>query len=387
MKRRTRLMFTIAWICLEQLGCSNDRVSIDASNSIAITEAGYGAEAGNLSSRDAPVGADAVAADCSAIQEGGVDSPFVNEAGPEAKTVNDANPVVDSGSSIDSETTADAVANGDSAAIQEAGATPGCPPLSAYRLDKEIVLREIPREASGIAWNRDADTFFIVANLQGRMWEYDRDFQTLIRTIRLENVDIDTEGIAYLGEGWVAIAVESNYIYLADLSDGVATISGSDSNRVQPFRPSGAPSVFNAGLEGVAYLTPRNSSSGRIFSCQEHLPMRVLQFEYDATPPPFEQKSALDGTLQVEEPWDAQQLLSPSVTDISGMTYDESNDTLLIVSQESRSVIRVDPQTGAIADTLLLVNTDTSEGITLFDDCQLAVVSEPNRVQIYRPEI
>ena len=115
--------------------------------------------------------------------------------------------------------------------------------------------------------------------------------------------------------------------------------------------------------------------------------MRVLQFEYNPTTPPFEIKSALNGTLQVEEPWDAQQQLSAHVTDVAGMTYDESSDTLLIVSQQSRSVIRVNPQTGAVVETLLLVNTNTSEGITLFDHCLLAIVSEPDRIQIYRPEI
>jgi len=386
MKHQYRLLLSFVWLSLQQLmGCSNDGVSTDAGGPIPVIEAGQSAETGSVSNSDAKVVVDAMAADCCSIEAGSVDSQLANEPQPEAAIAADANSALDSGSNLDGAKALDVVTVEDSAASIDSGSSSACPNLSAYRLDKEIVLTEIPSEASGIAWNSDANTFFIVANLQGRFWELDSDFQTVLRTITLENVDIDTEGIAYLGEGWVAISAESNMIYVADLSDGVATVSGTDSNRVQSFRPSEAPLVVNAGLEGVAYLPPGNGFNGRFFTCQEHLPMRVLQFEYDATPPPFEPKSALDGTLHVEEPWDAQQRLSANVTDIAGMTYDQSNDTLLIVSQESRSVIRVDPQTGAVSETLSLLNTNTSEGITLFDDCQLAIVSEPNSVQIYRP--
>ena len=113
--------------------------------------------------------------------------------------------------------------------------------------------------------------------------------------------------------------------------------------------------------------------------------MRVLQFDHMLGLPPFVQRSYLNGTLVVEEPWDAEQTLSTYLNDISGMTYDETNDTLLIVSQESSKVIRVEPGTGAVKETLSLANTSTSEGIALFDQCRMAIVSEPNRLQIYLP--
>ena len=68
------------------------------------------------------------------------------------------------------------------------------------------------------------------------------------------------------------------------------------------------------------------------------------------------------------------------------MVYDESRDGLLIVSQESSVVIRVDPADGTVTERLPLVDTSTSEWITLLDSCSLAVMSEPNRVQIYAPQ-
>lgn len=386
MKHQNCLLFFFAWICLPHPGCSNDRASTDASVPIAALDAGDSAETGRVSVSDAKVAVDATTVDCCSIEAGVADSPLSNESQPEAAMATDANRALDAGLNLDSAKALDVVIFEDSNTVIDAGSVPECPNLSGYRFDREMVLPEISAEASGIAWNSDANTFFVVANLQGRFWEFDRTFQTVLRTITIENMDNDTEGITYLGEDRVAIAAESNTVYVADLSDGVTTVSGSDSNRVQLIQPSAAPPVVNAGLEGIAYQPPSTGLNGRFFSCQEHLPMRVLQFEYNATPPPFEPKSVLDGTLQVEEPWDAQQRLSSNVTDIAGMTYDKSNDTLLIVSQESRSVIRINPKTGTVSETLSLSNTDTCEGITLFDHCLLAIVSEPNRVQIYRPE-
>ena len=101
--------------------------------------------------------------------------------------------------------------------------------------------------------------------------------------------------------------------------------------------------------------------------------------------PPFELKSHADGTLAVEEPWDAEQVFAGEVNDVSGMAFDPSDGTLLIVSQESSRVIRVDPGSGAVLDSLALKDTTTSEGIALLDGCRMAVVSEPDLVRIYAP--
>jgi uncharacterized protein YjiK len=258
--------------------------------------------------------------------------------------------------------------------------------LNTYKFVKETVLNDIRAEGSGIAYNPDSGSFFIVANYQGKVWEYDKEFKTLLRTITLEDVNMDTEGIEYLGEGWIAISEESNYVYAAHIDQGITSISGSNREQVQTLQPCAAPSVVNAGLEGLAYRLPRAGQKGRFFACQEYQPMRVLQFDYTPSEPPYETLSALDGTLTVEEPWDAEKALAEHVTDLAGVAYDESNDTLLIVSQQSSSVIRVNPETGSVTDTLALENTTTSEGIAIFSDCQLAIMSEPNRVQIYGPK-
>ena len=111
--------------------------------------------------------------------------------------------------------------------------------------------------------------------------------------------------------------------------------------------------------------------------------MRVLQFDHVLGSAPYALKSYADGTLVVDEPWDAEQVLSAEVTDLAGMAYDNVSDTLLILSQESSRILRVNPDTGAILERLDLVGTSTSEGLTFFDDCKLAVAHEPNRVELF----
>jgi uncharacterized protein YjiK len=182
----------------------------------------------------------------------------------------------------------------------------------------------------------------------------------------------------------MAIVAENNYVWAAHIDADTTSITGDD-GQAQVYQPCEPPPVTNAGLEGMAFRRPAGGSPGRIYVCQEYKPMRVMSFEHELGTPPFELKSYADGTLKVDEPWDADQVFNGVVGDVAGMTYDESTGTLLIVSQESSSVIRVVPDTGDVLDSLALQNTTTSEGIALYGDCELAVVSEPNQIQIYSP--
>ena len=288
----------------------------------------------------------------------------------------------DGGADADTDADTDADIDTDSDTDFDAGAT--CPPLSAYGLTQDVILPDVPAEGSGIAWDRDTGTFFVVANYEYSIWEYDAAFDTPLRTIALVDIDDDTEGIEYLEDGWAAICAETNRVFVVHLGDDTTSVSGAG-GAAQIFQPCDAPPVANAGLEGIAYRRARGAVPGRIFACQEHQPMRVLGFDWIEGAPPFDPASYADGTLDVYEPWDAQAALSPYVDDIAGMAFDESDGTLLIVSQESSKIIRVDPETGAVLDQLPLEGTSTSEGLTIFDGCKLAVMSEPNRLQVYEP--
>lgn len=253
-------------------------------------------------------------------------------------------------------------------------------PLDSYAARESITLTAIPAGASGIAWSPETETFFVVANKEGQIWEYDATLEEVVRTIALSDSFADAEGLAQLDDGRLAVVLETNWIYVAHVDGNTRRIDLED-DTVRAFQPIPAPAEENAGLEGIAYRHPRGSDPGRIYVCQEHLPMRVLAFDVirGAAQNP---RSYADGTLEVYEPWDAEQAFAGEVTDIAGLEYDGASDTLLVVSQESSRVLRVEPETGHILERLELEGTTTAEGLALFRDCQLAVVSEPNELEL-----
>ena len=86
----------------------------------------------------------------------------------------------------------------------------------------------------------------------------------------------------------------------------------------------------------------------------------------------------------VEEPWDALARLGNVAGDLSGLHYDTSDDTLLVVSQIGSRLLRVDPATGTILAQLILDRSPQYEGVTLTTDGRLVLVSEPNFVEVFR---
>ena len=114
--------------------------------------------------------------------------------------------------------------------------------------------------------------------------------------------------------------------------------------------------------------------------------MRILQFDHIPSSYPYGSSSYSDGTLDVEEPWDAEQMFLGHAEDIAGMAYDTVSDTLLVVSQMSSTLLRVDPDTGQVLESMNLTGSLFYEGVTLFEDCKLAVVAEPRDIRFFEVE-
>ena len=259
-----------------------------------------------------------------------------------------------------------------------------CPSLDAYVSYRQGTLDDIEQEASGITWRPDTNMFFIVANLTEHLWEYDGALNTLQRELGLVNMDFDTEGIVYLGNDRFAIATESNTVYVVRIDEETTVVDGAAAT-TEIYIPAGPPPRYNAGFEGIAYA-PGTAGAGILFVVQEYSPMRLLSFPYADSQPPYEERSALDGTLIVSEPWDADTILDGVVTDLAGVAYDTSNETLLMLSQESSRLMRVSPDTGEVRESRALPESSAFEGVSLFDDCRIAVLAEPNFFSLYRPE-
>jgi uncharacterized protein YjiK len=270
------------------------------------------------------------------------------------------------------------------------GGNTGFPPFTAYvpRDAMPIALDGIVN-ASDIAWKPSTDTFFLLTDRTTTFHEYSADFATVVRTITLVNSPVDAEGLAYLGEAGgrdrFALGVEANAdeVLIFEL-DAEATALDFATAVLQTYVPGAEPSVANKGWEGVAYRPAANGDPAWLWACQEgepgQVPIRVVGFPY--LPDGADTLSYADDSLTVEEPWNAADELDAD--DLSSLVYDADSDTLLVLSDLSSKLMRVDPATGEVLDTLMLTRSPQYEGVTLAGGGRLVLVSEPNFVEIFQ---
>jgi uncharacterized protein YjiK len=254
--------------------------------------------------------------------------------------------------------------------------------LSEYtRQAAPIELGGIDGNASGITWKPETDTFFIVANTVHLLYEYDAAFGTLLRTISLDNGPTDTEDVVYLGQDRFAVVVEDNEVYVVTIEEGATRIDLS-LDTVERYVVSEPPAQVNYGLEGITLRTDVGPA-GQFIVSQEgggSVPIRILTFERNLSAGTF---SFENGTLAVEEPWDATTELGAVAKDLSAVTFDPASSTLLVLSHESSRLLRVDISTGAVLEQRDLSGSPQYEGVTLASQQRLVLVSEPNFVEVY----
>ncbi len=263
------------------------------------------------------------------------------------------------------------------------GGATGVPrPLANYTRTQGPVTLSGISNASGVAWKPETDTFFIVSNGTHSLYEYTSDFKTQLRTIVLNNGGTDTEDVVYLGSNRFGIVDENNEVYVVTIPDGASSANMAAAD-VEHYVVSAPPATANRGFEGVT-LRPDVGAAGQFIVCQEGgvagTPIRVLLFTRSTSSGSF---SYANGSLAVQEPWNALSKLGAAATDLAAVCFDTASSTLLVLSQESSRLLRVAPETGAILDQRDLSGSPQYEGVTLASGGRLVLVSEPNYVEVY----
>ncbi len=258
------------------------------------------------------------------------------------------------------------------------------PDLQDYqRIGDPHQVAELAGALSDVAWHSETDTFYVVVDRLPYIYEYDRDFVELLRTIRLDNGPDDAEGIEYLGDGWIALASEDNQVVVFRVTSAQDAVD-LRGETARHFIPSEPPPQTNTGFEGVTFRP--TTTGGDFFACQEgapgSVPIAVWQFPYTIDGPA--QASALDGTLDAFQPFEAQQTLGQLDGDLTGMAYEPRDDTLLITSHLASALLKVDPATGNLLQQLPLDGSPQYEGVTLANEDRLVLVSEPYWVEFWQ---
>jgi uncharacterized protein YjiK len=202
---------------------------------------------------------------------------------------------------------------------------------------------------SGVAYNHDTGTLFVVDNSKEDVFEYTVD-GTLLRVITGVGFN-DTEGIFYLGGDQFAISEEKLAVLNVVTIDAATTsIDRSQATLIQP--------TLGDKLEGVAY----DQVGGVFYAVNERSPMEVYRIEWDGT-----------ATLEAAVTATA----AGFVTDLAGIHVVGGNDPrLYLLSQESATLLEVD-LLGQVHGNLSLPGANL-EGVSLSPaGSDLYVVGEP----------
>ena len=257
--------------------------------------------------------------------------------------------------------------------------------LATYdKPDRVISLKEAAGNLSGVVYNYDTDSYFVIQNNSYQFVEYDKTFSRALRIIKLVNLpDKDTEDIAYLGNDQFAINMETNAIVIFTLKPGQTTVD------VSPKRPDvqllqlPAPNKDNKGIEGLCYTTRGGDGAGVFYAVQEDRPKRLFMI-----PRPKDMNDVTSSSkLKFTEPFNVDKIFKHVMSDLSGCTVSDKYDHLLVLSHESSRVMEL-TKAGAIVKTMDLPASLATqyEGITIGPEGELVLASEPDKIVIYKPK-
>lgn len=218
---------------------------------------------------------------------------------------------------------------------------------------------------SGLTWNNDTKTLFAVTNKRGEIVELSPQAD-LLRVINTQGIR-DAEAIEYLGNNEFIVADERfQKLLKITINKETSSING----HLAPQLIITKQRQYNRGLEGLAY----NNKQQMIYAANESNPLAI-----------FEVSHFFDKTKQVS--------ISPFINsnnplfvkDISGLHLYQPYAHLLVLSDESKLLLELNPQAQAISCLPLVagqqglsVSIKQPEGIALDDEDNLYIVSEPN---------
>lgn len=259
--------------------------------------------------------------------------------------------------------------------------------VSNYAAQPEtITLSEIGNNGSGITWHKGLKQYLVVQNNAAIIYRYDVDFNYLGKITKGGNIGNDTEGLSFVDNNSVMIAVENNVVHKAYIDQSTTIING-NYDKTPAYRLLGIP-ISNKGLEGIAVRPKDSNRPARVYACQEGTRsdvsalMKVVYFDLPEIDPLT--LLSYDSDLTVVEPFNAELAFSGIISDCAGIAYDERTGHIIIVSQESSKAIQVDPVSGSIISELTLNGAPQFEGVTFGPNKELVFISEPNLIRIYR---
>lgn len=250
--------------------------------------------------------------------------------------------------------------------------------LEDYRVEIEAKpLSEIHKNLSGLTYRPESNTLFGITNSPQKVVEITLDGEVL-RVMPVRGVR-DTEGIAHLGGDKFMITDESsNQAWLIEITAAAKEIVASGQSHAQ-FDLD--PLHRNLGIEAVSW-NERNQS---LWVGQEKWPMRIMEYKAPQLSSLSLDANTAPATTESFQEWRPQWASKWLISDLSSMTHLKENNHVLLLSQESQSVVEFS-EAGAALGLLplwrgmhgLKKGISQAEGLTMDAQGNMYIVAEPN---------
>lgn len=240
--------------------------------------------------------------------------------------------------------------------------TPSALNLYAYRADIQArPVKGVDNNLSGLTWSGRHGLLFAVINNPSELIWLTREGER-VGSVMLTGIE-DAEAVEWVGESFFRIGSEKLGIaWLVNVNTETQRVSIVNRETLT-FRATA--SARNRGLEGLAWDPDRQ----RLYAAREKKPVLISVSDRRNTGETHVFRSGFLGPVR----------------DISGLHYHAQTSSLLVLSDESKKVVEISPE-GRFRDSIslragqagLAQDIPQAEGITLDDEGNLYIVSEPN---------
>lgn len=247
--------------------------------------------------------------------------------------------------------------------------------LERYTLQKGPIKINGPlKNFSGLTYSPFTESLFLVTNRPARVLELGLDGKR-IRTINLHGFH-DPEGITHIMENTFAVVEEEKGTFCTfEITPDTTSINREELRDAVLIAPR---ALRNKGLEGITY----DPEQSLVYLVQEKSPRKLYQLPWPKKP---------HESPDISHPWDIQKN-SFSLKDLAGIFYHPKSTHLLLLSDESSSVVETTLDGKEISRLSLmkgqpvglLQDVPQAEGITMDSQGILYICSEPDFLYIFK---
>ncbi|RXI27908.1 SdiA-regulated domain-containing protein [Aliarcobacter trophiarum] len=225
-------------------------------------------------------------------------------------------------------------------------------------------IKGIRKNLSGITYNPKSNTLFAITNAPRDIYELDTN-GNILRVIKLKGFR-DTEDITYIKDDLFAIVDEElSGFYIIKITSNTSKIYKEDS--LKSFMID-VRTTENFGLEGISY----DQKNDIFYLANERNPKKIITIK----------GFMLDNPIVMDEKFDIIED-NDYLGDFSAIYFDNENENIYILSDESRLLGRVDNNKNFskyldLEENEIYSQMKHPEGITKDKDGNIYIVGEPN---------